>query len=73
MPLAKSLRDQDLNWAAHEFVSIKPEQPFGLGVHKRDFSCGIHDDHGIRCGFEELLRKLLRGFSPGKVILIEAS
>ena len=64
---AKPLRHQDLDLMIQKFFTRIPEELLHLGVDQNDPALPIHDNHGIRSGFQEAAEFLFGLLALGDV------
>ena len=64
---AKSLGDQNIDGMVEKVLSAMPEQFFCLRVHEHHPASLIHDNHGVRCSFEQPPEFLLGFLALGDV------
>lgn len=50
---AEALGHQDVDGVSQEFLAGVAEQGFGLCIHQTDHPGVVHDDHRVRCRFQE--------------------
>src|SRR6266850_622299 len=60
MSLPIALRQQHLDFLVKQFAARVPEELFGLRIHQHDVAVAVHDDDGVRGGFQQPLEFLLR-------------
>ncbi len=65
----EAFRDELLNLLPQQLFTFVAKQFVHLGVHENDFSFSIHDYHGVRRRFQELVELRLGGSALGKLLL----